>query len=66
MENKLDQGGVFGALLNDLSKAFDSTPHDLIIAKLETYGLEIGALTVIYIYLINSKEGAKVKEVYSS
>ena len=66
MENKLDQGGVFGALLNDLSKAFDSTPHDLIIAKLEAYGLEIGALTLIYIYLINRKEGAKVKEVYSS
>ena len=66
MENKLDQGGVFGALLNDLSKAFDSTLHDLIIAKLEAYGLEIGALTLIYIYLINRKEGAQVKEVYSS
>ena len=37
MENKLNQGGVFGALLNDLSKAFDSTPHDRIIAKLEAY-----------------------------
>ena len=66
MENKLNQGGVFGALLNDLSKAFDSTPHDLIIAKLEAYGLEIGALTLIHIYLINRKEGAQVKEVYSS
>ena len=66
MEKKLDQGGVFGALLNDLSKAFDSIPHDLIIAKLEAHGSEIGALTLIHIYLINRKERAKVKEVYSS
>ena len=50
MEKKIDQGGVFGALLTDLSKAFDSTPHDLIIAKLEAYGLEIGALRLIHDY----------------
>ena len=66
MEKKLDQGRVFGVLLNDLSKAFDFIPHDLIIAKLEAYRLEIGTLTLIHIYLINRKEGAKVKEVYSS
>ena len=44
MENKFRPRGVFGALLTDLSKAFDCILHDLIIAKLEAYGLEIGAL----------------------
>ena len=66
MEKKLDQGGVFGALLTDLSKAFDCIPHDLIIAKLEAYGLEIGALRLIHSYLIKRKQRVKVEEAYSS
>ena len=50
-----DYGGVFGALLTDLSKAFDCIPHDLFIAKLEAYGFQIDALKVIYDYLSNRK-----------
>ena len=65
-KEKLDQGGVFGALFADLSKAFDCIPHDLIIAKLEAYGLVIGARRVIHSFLINRKQRVKVKEAYSS
>ena len=66
MEKKIEQGGVFGALLNDLSKSFDCILHYLIIAKLEAYGLEIGALRLIHDYLINRKQRVKVNEAYSS
>ena len=52
----VDNGGVFGALLTDLSKAFDCIPHDLIIAKLEAYGFHIDALKLIHNYQIESKE----------
>ena len=41
---------VFGALLTDLSKAYDCLPHDLIIAKLSAYGFSLPALNLIQNY----------------
>ena len=62
----VDNGSVFGALLTDLSKAFDCIPHDLIIAKLEAYGFQIDALKLIHDYLSNRKQRVKVNDAYSS
>ena len=36
----LDKSGVKGAVLMDLSKAYDCLPHDPLIAKLFAYGFE--------------------------
>ena len=62
----VDNGSVFGALLTDLSKAFDCFPHGLIIAKLEAYGFHKDALKLIHGYLSNRKQIVKVNDAYSS
>ena len=49
----IDTKNVFGALLTDLSKAFDCLPHGLIIAKLNAYGFSLPVLNLIQNYLAN-------------
>ena len=61
-----DNGGVFGAMLTDLSKAFNFIPHDLIIAKLEAYGFHTDVLKLIHDYLSNGKQRVRVNDAYSS
>ena len=40
----VDNNKVFGALLTDLLKPFDCICHDLLVAKLNAYGLSFPAL----------------------
>ena len=62
----VDNGGVFAALLTDLSKAFDCIPHNLIIAKLAAYSFDdTNALKLIHNYLSNRKQKVKINSVYS-
>ena len=61
----VDCGGVFGALLTDLSKAFDCIPHNLIIAKLEAYGIQTDALNLVCDYLSNRKQRVEINEIFS-
>ena len=49
----LDSKGCGGAVLMDLSKAFDTINHDLLIAKLHAYGLSKESLKLIKNYLSN-------------
>ena len=43
----LDNGGVSGTLLTDLSKAFDCILHDLLIAKFAAYGFNYNSLQML-------------------
>ena len=62
----LDNRKIAGALLTDLSKAFDCLNHELLIAKLEAYGFHHSALTYIFSYLSDRKQRTKVNNFFSS
>ena len=61
----LDKRNIAGALLTDLSKAFDCMNHELLIAKLEAYGLDNSALKLILSYLSNRRQRTKVNNSFS-
>ena len=61
-----DNKEAFGTLLTDISKAFDCLSHDLLIAKLRAYGLDLASLEILRDYLTNIKQRTKVHSFYSS
>ena len=62
----VDKKQVFGALLTDLSKAFDCLSHELIIAKLNAYGFSLSALKLIHNYLSKRQQRTKINQSYST
>ena len=52
----LDKGGYICAIFVDLSKAFDTLNHNLLIAKLGAYGFDTKALYYIKSYVDNRKQ----------
>ena len=65
-KRSVDKGKVFGALLRDLSKAFDCLDHELLTAKLNAYGFSLPALRLINDYLSNRKQRTKIENTYST
>ena len=65
-KSSVDKGSSFGALLTDLSKAFDCLSHKLLIAKLHAYGFSLNALRLVHSYLTNRKQRTKINNKYSS
>ena len=62
----LDNGKIAGALLTDLSKAFDCLNHELLITKLEAYGFDNKYLTYILSYLTDRKQRTEVNASFST
>ena len=52
----LHKNFVVGAVMTELSKAFDCIPHNLLIAKLKAYGLGEKVLSYIFSNLTNQNQ----------
>ena len=65
MKKYLDNNESFGALLTDLSKAFDCVNYELLIAKRHTYGLDDSSRRLIQSYLNNRQQRVRIDNDFS-
>ena len=54
-QKELDEKGVVATVLMDMSKVYECIPHDLLIAKLNAYGIDRVGLLLISDYLSRRK-----------
>ena len=62
----MDNKGFAGGVLMDLSKAFDTINHQLLLVKLHACGFSQQALAIICSYLSTRKQRKKINNVFSS
>ena len=65
-KKELDNKGYAGAILMDLSKAFDTINHELLIAKLYAYGFSKDALKLINSYMSDRWQRTKIDKSFST
>ena len=63
--NTLDKGGFVCVMFMDLSKAFDTMDHDLLIVKLGAYDFQENALVFMKSYFTNRKQRVHVNSNFS-
>ena len=64
-KRSVDEDKVFGALLTDLSKAFDCLDYELLIANLNAYGFSLPALRLINDDLSNRRRRTRIGNLFS-
>ena len=62
----LDKGENVCAIFMDLSKAFDTINHDLLLAKLTSYGFSENGLKLMCSYLKDRRQAAQINNNFSS
>ena len=65
-KNATQKNKAFGALLTDLSKEWDCLDHDLLIAKLHAYSLNISSSNLLQDYLSKRKQRPKLGFFFNS
>ena len=61
----LDKEENISAIFMDLSKAFDTVNHDLLLAKLKAYGFSKQALNFTCSYLKNRRQRVQINNKFS-
>ena len=61
----LDNGDFIGTILMDLSEACDCIPHNLLIAKLECYGVDKARFRFLLDYPTRRKQRTKIGSSFS-
>jgi len=62
----LDDKYLVGGIFCDLTKAFDSVDHDILLGKLEFYGITGSANNVIRSYLKDTYQRVVIRNKFSS
>ena len=65
-KKELDNHKVISLVSMDLSKAFDTLPHDLIVKKLEDYGGDSKVINLVTNYLSDRQQGVRLSGQHSS
>ena len=64
-KRSLDNKQIVAVISMDLSKAFDTIPHELLLAKLKAYGVNIGSCMLLKDYLHGRMQRVKVGDTSS-
>ena len=63
-KTRLNNGSKVGVIILDLSKAFDSLNHELLLTKLKAYGLDSNSVTFMKSYLTNRFQRCKINNSF--
>ena len=63
--NNMNQGKLKGALFIDIKKAFDTVNHDLLLKKLQNYGIDGDALSWFASYLSDRTQSVCINSILS-
>ena len=61
-KSALDNGNMVGSIAIDHSRAFDSLPHGLLLAKIYAYGINIESCKLIVSYFHNRHHRVKIRD----